>query len=48
MELNMIEQSINVILNGIKASLEPDGIDKEEVKILKEKDERRKEYGTHG
>ena len=33
--------AIDVILNGIKASLEPDGIDREEEKILKEKDERR-------
>jgi len=43
MELNMIEQSINVILNGIRSTLEPDGIDKQEEKILQEKDERRKE-----
>ncbi len=34
--------AIDVILNGIRSTLEPDGIDKEEVKILKEKDERRK------
>jgi hypothetical protein len=40
--------AIDVILNGIRDTLEPDGIDKEEVKILKEKDERRKEYGTNG
>ena len=40
--------AIDVILNGIKASLEPDGINKEEEKILKEKDERRKENGTYG
>jgi len=39
---------IDVIMAGLKASLEPDGIDREEVKILKEKDERRKEYGTNG
>jgi len=44
----MESTAIDVILNGIKASLEPDGIDREEVKILKEKDERRKEYGTNG
>jgi len=39
--------AIDVILNGIRATLEPDGIDKEEVKILKEKDERRKEYAIN-
>ena len=30
--------AINVILNGIKATLEPDGIDREEVKILEKED----------
>lgn len=39
--------AIDVILNGIRSTLEPDGIDKEEVKILQEKDKRRKENGTH-
>ena len=39
MELKMIEQSINVILNGIRSTLEPDGIDKEEVKILEKEDQ---------
>ncbi len=31
--------AIDVILNGIKASLEPDGIDREEVKILEKEDQ---------
>jgi hypothetical protein len=30
--------AIDVILNGIRSTLEPDGIDREEVKILEEVD----------
>ncbi len=46
MELNMIEQSINVILNGIRNTLPDEKIDKQEEKILQEKDERRnKKWG---
>jgi hypothetical protein len=37
-----LEQSINVILEGIRVTLEPLGVDKHEEKILEEKDERRK------
>ncbi len=36
--------AIDVILNGIRNTLPNEKIDKQEVKILEKKDERRKEY----
>ncbi len=39
--MTTLEQSINVILDGIRSTLEPLGIDKHEEKVLQEKHERR-------
>ena len=42
--IRLYQQSINVILDGIRSTLEPLGVDKQEEKKLEEKDERREQW----